>query len=103
MSEIDVVVSQIRAHAGRVEDVGSDVDTAQSAASQVSMTSEAYGMLCSPLLVPILGALEGAGIAGIAASAKAVDGTALALRAMANSLEVVDEIASNRAQAAGRR
>jgi hypothetical protein len=103
MTDVDVVVSQIRAHAGRVEDVADHVDTARSAASQVSMAGEAYGMLCSPLLVPILGALEGAGIAGISAGAAAVDGTAMALRTMATSLEVVDDIASNRINAAGRR
>ncbi|MBX6354900.1 MAG: hypothetical protein IRZ05_03475, partial [Micromonosporaceae bacterium] len=82
--------SQIRAHAGRVEEVGNRVDTARSAASQVSMTAEAYGRLCSPLLVPILSTLEGVGIAGIGASAAAVDGTALALRTMANNLELVE-------------
>jgi hypothetical protein len=103
VTEIKVVKSQIRAHAGRVEEVGNRVDTARSAASQVSMTAEAYGRLCSPLLVPILSTLEGVGIAGIGASAAAVDGTALALRTMANNLELVDEIASHAISSAGGR
>jgi hypothetical protein len=103
VSDLDVVISEIQAHAGRVENVSGDVDTARSAASQVSMSGEAYGILCSPLLVPLLGALEEAGVAGIAASASAVDGTALALRTMAKSLDVVDEIASNRISGSGGR
>ena len=103
MTDVDVMVSEIRAHAGRVEEVGNHIDTARSAAGQVSMNAEAYGVLCSPLLVPILGLLEGAGIAGIAASAAAVDGTALALRAMASSYELVDEIAANSIGSTGRR
>jgi hypothetical protein len=102
VSVIDVVVSEIRAHADRVEDVGANVDTARSAAGQVSMTAEAYGRLCGPQLAPVLGSLEAAGIAGIGSCGFALEATATALRTMANSLEVVDQIASDYTREAGR-
>lgn len=101
MTVVDVDISGIRAHADRVEDVGGRVDLARRAAGQVSMTGEAYGVLCSPLLVPVLGALEASGIAGMATIAAAVDGTATALRTTANSLQMVDEVAAGSVQQAG--
>jgi Excreted virulence factor EspC, type VII ESX diderm len=102
MAEIDVAISELRAHASRVEEVAGRVDVARGAAGQVSMQAEAYGYLCSPLLVPVLGALEEAGMAGIAGSASALDATAMALRTMANSLEAVDRLSGDVIQAAGR-
>jgi hypothetical protein len=99
---IEVIGAEIRDHADRVEDVGANVDSARGAAGQVSMTAEAYGVLCGPLLVGVLAALESAGIVAIDGCASALDGTATALRAMAKSLEAVDEIASGYVRAAGR-
>lgn len=98
MSTIDVVTDGIRRHAGRIEAIGDDITTARAAAGQVSMNSEAYGKLCSPILVPVLAVLETAGIAAMTVGAGAVDMTAGALRTMATSLDVVDEIASRRMQ-----
>jgi hypothetical protein len=101
MSGIEIVTEGLRRHAGRVEAVGDEVTNARSAASQVSLQGEAYGQLCSPILVPILGVLEGAGIVAMTAAASAVDATGGALRAMATSLDIVDEIASGLVRGAG--
>lgn len=103
MSGIDIVTEGLRRHAGRVEEVGDQVSNARSAAGQVSMQADAYGLLCSPILVPVLGVLEGAGILAMTAAASALDATGGALRALATSLDVVDEIASRRVEGAGRR
>lgn len=101
MSGIDIVTDGLRRHAGRVEAVGDEIANARSAAGQVSLQAEAYGQLCSPILVPIIGALEGAGIVAMTAAASAVDATGGALRAMATSLDIVDEIAAGLVRKAG--
>lgn len=101
MSGIDIVTEGLRRHAGRVEGVGDEIANARSAAGQVSLQGEAYGQLCSPILVPILGVLEGAGIVAMTAAASAVDATGGALRVMATSLDIVDEIASGLVRRAG--
>mgnify|MGYP002624138253 CR=1 FL=1 len=103
MSEIDIITDGLRAHARRVEEVGDQISNARSAAGQVSMQADAYGVLCSPILVPVLGLLEGAGILAMTAAASAMDATGGALRAMATSLDVVDEIAARRVRGAGPR
>jgi hypothetical protein len=102
MTDIAVVTEGLRKHAARVEAVGEDIYDARSAAGQVSMQSEAYGQLCSPILVPVLGLLESAGIASMTVGALAVQATGGAVRAMAASLDIVDDIASGRVSEAGR-
>jgi hypothetical protein len=101
MTVIDVITDGIRTHAGRVDAVADMIYDARSAAGEVSLRGEAYGLLCSPIIVPILGTLEMAGLASIAASGVAVAATADALRAMAGSLDIVDGIASNLVEEAG--
>lgn len=99
--DINVVTSGIRRHADRVEGIGRQLDTARGAAAQVTMDVGAYGLLCGPVLVPVLGTLEGAGIGTIDCCALSIDGTALALRAMANFLDDSDDAAANRVTASG--
>jgi hypothetical protein len=100
VTDIRIVTDGLRKHAGRVEGVSQELDVARSAAAQVSMQGEAYGVLCSPVLVPILGALEAAGIAAISAAAVAVDATAMALRTTASGLDAADGLSRNLAQRA---
>ncbi|HWH01961.1 MAG TPA: type VII secretion target [Pilimelia sp.] len=102
MSVIDIVVDGLRRHADRVDEVAAEIYHARSVAGQVSMQSEAYGRLCSPILTPVLGTLEGGGIAAMTAAAWGVEGTSGALRVMASSLDLVDQIAAGRVAGAGR-
>jgi hypothetical protein len=91
---IDVVIGDIRKHADRVGEVAARVYEARSAANQVSMDKDAYGVLCSPLITSIISLLEVGGIAAITSSAEAVESTADALRDTASAMDTTDDDAA---------
>ncbi|MGX7827755.1 type VII secretion target [Actinokineospora sp. 24-640] len=84
----------MRLHAGRLDGIGSQLGTAQEAASQVSLNgSDAYGILCSPVLTPLIGAIELAGMAAIGSTQLAVGATAGGIRGMAESYDYAEQLA----------
>lgn len=101
MSILDIDTDEVRRHADKLEIVRDRVDDARGAAGQVSMEGEAYGILCSPFLVPVLASLEQPAIAAMLSAATALDGTAGSLRAMATALDAVDRSAAGAIRKAG--
>lgn len=86
-----VHTDEMRAHAKNVEAVAQQLKVAVDAAHTVSMPSDAYGILCSPLLVPLISALESVGVTTLDTGAAATGATATGIRAMADGYDAVDQ------------
>jgi len=86
--EVDTEV--LRRHGARVEQVASDVRTAQSATGSTDLHGGAFGVLCS-FLPAIVGGVDSAAREALAAMHEASDGVVRELGSMARSFEQVDE------------
>jgi hypothetical protein len=85
----------MRDHAGRLDGVVEHIRSAQDAAGQVSLNgTDAYGILCSPVLTPLIGAVEILGMSAIGAADVAVGATATGVRGMAETYDFVEEAVS---------
>ncbi len=94
--DVDLVTAQIREHAGRVDQQAELIKQAHRAAHEVSMHTDAYGIICSPIIVPLLKFFEGDAVTSIGETATTVESLADLLRVVATNTDVTDEIARNR-------
>lgn len=81
----------MREHAKRVDQIAKDLTGALDAARTVSMFGDAYGILCSPLLVPLISIAEQGGIAALSVGHGAVEATAKGVRIMADTYDMVED------------
>lgn len=87
-----VHTEEMRSHASKLQDVTGDIGKAQDAAGQASMNgTDAYGLLCSPILTPLIGTVEIAGQAAIGTANGAVDATGGAIKAMADGYDEAEK------------
>ncbi|MET0132402.1 MAG: type VII secretion target [Kibdelosporangium sp.] len=86
----DVVVDDLRGHASHLDGLMDRLGTAISAANTVSMSEDAYGLLCS-FLPPIINPMEQEGIDSLQAASDAVGTTAGNVRMAADRYEETDE------------
>jgi hypothetical protein len=86
----DVVVDDLRAHASHLDGLMDRLSTAVSAANTVSMSDDAYGLLCS-FLPPIVNPMEQEGIDSLNAASEAVGTTAGNVRLAADHYEDSDQ------------
>ncbi|WP_116201347.1 type VII secretion target [Amycolatopsis circi] len=63
---------ELATHAKAVEQVGKTLGQALSAAEQVTMGVQAYGMICGPLFVPIVLAVSAPGLAALGLASEAM-------------------------------
>ncbi|MBP2325039.1 uncharacterized protein YukE [Kibdelosporangium banguiense] len=89
----DVVVDDLRAHASHLDGLMDRLSTAISAANTVSMSDDAYGLLCS-FLPPIVNPMEQEGIDSLNAASEAVGTTAGNVRMAADTYEQSDQATS---------
>lgn len=82
----DVVVDELRGHAGRLDALQDRLDTALQAANQVHLGSDAYGVICQ-FFVPIVQAVSGPGVDAIRQAAETMDATAGGMRSTAGGYE----------------
>ncbi|MGJ7908854.1 type VII secretion target [Actinopolyspora sp. H202] len=88
----DVNTDEMRAHAQHLQQVTDRIGTAQGAAGEVSLNgTDAYGLLCSPILTPLIGAIEVQGMATIATANAAVEATAAGIEGAAETYDAVDQ------------
>jgi hypothetical protein len=90
----------VRQHAATVDVIAADVEQARSAAGEVTMDTQAYGMLCQflpGLLMPVF-AVAGTSLGG---SADALHETAADLRVTAGQMDSTDQGSARRVTAAG--
>ncbi|MEV4754646.1 type VII secretion target [Micromonospora sp. NPDC049559] len=91
----------VRKHAGSVDHASSGADLARSAAAQVQLGNEAYGLLCQ--FVPaLIDAVANSAVNAFSASAAALTETAGKLRTAAGGHEATDHGAGTRVSGTGR-
>ncbi len=82
----------MRQHAGRLNGVVEQITVAQEAAAQATISgTTAYGILCSPLLLPLMGGIEAMGHAAIGTANTVVAATSESIVAMADTYDAVDD------------
>jgi hypothetical protein len=90
----------VRRHAATVDAIAADVEQARGAAGEVTMDTQAYGMLCQflpALLMPVF-AVAATSLDG---SADALHETAAGLRVTADQMDGTDQGSARRITAAG--
>jgi hypothetical protein len=71
-----VRTNELDAHAKNVRQVASQLDQALSAAQQVTMGVQAYGLICGPLFVPMVLAVSTPGLVTLGLAAQAMNDVA---------------------------
>ncbi|PRW62662.1 type VII secretion target [Actinopolyspora mortivallis] len=90
-SGFGVDTGAMREHARNLGQVTDRLGTARNAAGQVSLNgTDAYGVLCSPVLTPLIGAFETAALTTIGTATAAVEATAAGVRGAADTYDEVD-------------
>ncbi|ACU38077.1 type VII secretion target [Actinosynnema mirum] len=86
-----VHTGEMREHAGRLEGVVDQIDVAKDAATQATISgTTAYGILCSPLLLPLMGSVEAMGHTAISTARTVVNATAEGIVGMADTYDAVE-------------
>jgi hypothetical protein len=92
MTGFNVHTQAMRDHARRLDGIVKQIETAQQAVGQAQINgANAYGILCSPLLEPIMGTVEATGQAAIATSKAVLDATVDGVNGMADVYDATDE------------
>ncbi len=86
----EVVPGEVREHAQQVQGQGDVLAQALDAARQVSMPSDAYGVLCQPFAM-MLDPLEKWGVDALSQAAEALESMSESLKATAEVYEQVDK------------
>jgi excreted virulence factor EspC (type VII ESX diderm) len=86
----EVFAEDLTAHASHLDGLTDRIQTAISAAEQVSMSDEAYGLLCS-FLPPIVNPMEQEGMDALKAAKEGVTVTADNVRKTAEQYQETDE------------
>lgn len=87
----NVQTQAMREHANRLAGIVRQIETAQQAAGQARINgANAYGILCSPLLEPIMGTIEAAGTGAVNTAHGVVDATVDGVNGMADVYDNVD-------------
>lgn len=83
----------MRAHASNLSSVAEAIGVGRDAAGQASLGGiDAYGILCSPIMAPLMATIESAGLAAISASHTAVDATSTGIKDMADGYDEVQRM-----------
>lgn len=91
----NVHTAAMRDHAGRLDGIVEQIGVAQQAATQATISgTTAYGILCSPILLPLMGSIEAAGHAAIATARTVVAATSAGVTGMADTYDAVDAAVS---------
>lgn len=88
---LDVSLSAMRSHAGKVDALKGQADRATQAADSVSFHPNAYGRIGAALVYPLIAPLEVAGVGATRAAGGSLAATATGMRAAADLFELVDE------------
>ncbi|MCG8918611.1 ESX-1 secretion-associated protein [Actinokineospora sp. PR83] len=86
----DVLPDELRNHAGKLAALGERLGTAVDAASQVTLGTQAYGVICQ-FFVPVVQAVSQPGVDALAEAAGSMDATANGVRANAVSYDTTEQ------------
>ncbi len=88
----NVHTEAMRDHARRLDGIVKQIEAAQQAIGQAKINgANAYGILCSPLLEPVMGTIEAAGTAAVGTSHGVVSATVDGVNGMAAVYDAVDQ------------
>ncbi|MFD4639626.1 type VII secretion target [Lentzea sp. NPDC058436] len=91
----NVHTQAMRDHARRLDGIVKQIETAQQAIGQARINgANAYGILCSPLLEPLMGTIEAAGTGAVNTAHGVVDATVDGVNGMADAYDNVDQALS---------
>ncbi|KAA2265094.1 hypothetical protein F0L68_05385 [Solihabitans fulvus] len=86
-----VSTGQLQSHATSVQQVAATLGQALSAAQQVALSTQAYGMICGPLFVPIVMAVSAPGVAALQLAQQSINSVADEVKNTAAHYETVDQ------------
>jgi hypothetical protein len=86
-----VTTSDLQTHAGSLEQIGTTLGQAVDAARQVTMGTQAYGMIAGPLFVPIVTAISSAGISALSTAQSGVQSISTGVKETAASYDGVEQ------------
>ncbi|MFD2415245.1 type VII secretion target [Amycolatopsis pigmentata] len=86
-----VRTTDLTTHAKAVDQVGATLGQALSAAEQVTMGVEAYGLICGPLFVPMVMAVSAPGLVTLGLAKEAVTSVSQAVTKTAESYENAEQ------------
>ena len=87
----EVTSTELATHAKAVDQVGSTLDQALSAAQQVTMGVQAYGLICGPLFVPMVLAVSTPGIVTLGLAKQAMGSVSDSIRETARGYEAQEQ------------
>lgn len=90
MTEMYVHLDALRAHRDAVRSLVADLDSAVGAIAQVTAPTDAYGILCSPLLALPMALVQADASAGVTRVRDLMDATAENLETTAATYETAD-------------
>lgn len=88
--QMNVVVESLRAHASKVDGVVDQLNTAVDASQEVTLASDAYGILCQPFAM-LLDPVEQHGVETLKKAVEALRDTAENVRGAAEDYQSVDD------------
>src|SRR5690242_19139804 len=94
-----VAPDELTTHAASLDQLGQTLGQAVAAAQQVTMGTQAYGMIAGPLFVPIVTAISSAGIDALATAQGGVSSLAKGVKDTAASYHELDQDNATRLQA----
>jgi hypothetical protein len=98
MTQPDIKLSteEVRKHARMVDEAAAMLGEATAGAEYVNLHDEVYGVLCSPLILPLLNFVQDQAQAEIRNGTDATDHLAGQLRTMADNVDITDSEAACR-------
>jgi len=90
-SGYQVSTAELAQHVTAVQQVATTLGQAVSAAQQVTVGVQAYGMICGPLFVPIVMAVSAPGLITLGLAQQAVNSIAENVRKTATSYDTVEQ------------
>jgi hypothetical protein len=88
--EMNVVIENLRSHGGKVDGVVDQLTTAVDASQEVSLSNDAYGILCQPFAL-MLQPIEERGVETLQKAVEAMRETADNVRASAEDYQATDD------------
>src|SRR2546430_17613853 len=98
----EVRTDELATHSKAVQQVASDLGQALSAAEQVTMGVQAYGMICGPLFVPIVLAVSAPGLITLKMSEDAVSSISDQVSQAASKYEEIEQAHTKTLQSFGK-
>lgn len=88
--QMNVVIENLRTHASKVDGVVDQLGVAVDASQEVSLASDAYGILCQPFAL-LLDPVEQHGVDVLKKAVEAMEETAENIRGAAEDYQAVDD------------